>query len=104
MKARYKILLTANVFFSFLFILAAVVFESFLKEFVRNTDALAAIITVIVFIEFGIYTFLITIFLIALIALWWSRAKGNLEWTAAAKIQLVIVFLLIVMLPILFKL
>jgi hypothetical protein len=104
MKARYKILLTANVFFSFLFILAAEVYNIQLKEHVRDTDMLSAIITVIVFIEFGIYTFLITIFIITLIVLWWSRAKGKLEWTAAAKIQLVIVFLLIVMLPILSKL
>lgn len=100
MKARYKILLVGNVIFFLILILAAAFFKMYIKEATRNTGA-SGVLAVIILMQIGIFVYLIAVFVITLIAFWWSKVRGKLEFIAAAKIQLVIVFLLTVLLSVL---
>jgi hypothetical protein len=102
MKARYKILLGGNVLFFLILIVAATLFNVYIKDVTRNTGA-GGLLIVIVFMQIGIFAYLFFMFVTTLIALGWARAKGKLEFMAAAKIELVIVFLTIIVLTILSK-
>jgi hypothetical protein len=96
MKARYKILLVGNMLFLLMPLLAAAFFENIVNKSLKHTDPLTAILAVSVFIQFGILLYLFAILLLTLIAFWWARVKGKLEFIAASKIQLGIVLALIV--------
>jgi hypothetical protein len=102
MKARYKILLVGNLFFFLVLIVATTLFNAYIKDVTRNTGA-GGLLIVIIFMQIGIFAYLFFMLVITLMALGWASAKGKFEVIAAAKIELVIVSLTIIVLTILSK-
>jgi hypothetical protein len=95
-------LLVGNVIFILILIVAAALFNVYIKDATRNTGA-GGLLIVIIFMQIGIFAYLFFMLMITLIALWWARARGKLEFIAASKIELVIIFLTIIVLVILSK-
>ena len=100
MAARYKILLIANCFFLMLFVLGSYVLNIQLKKLVHNSDPVSGLLTVIVFIQFGIYLFLAIVLVVTLVAYGWSRYLGKTEFKAAAKIQMAIILVVVILMMI----